>query len=81
MGRRHASKSIQGLHLVGELFSGDPYIPGTGTAFQTGYRYFISDLVHIDTTVGKGIAGATIMPFWFSAGIRVVTRRFLGKKI
>jgi hypothetical protein len=58
----------------------NPYIPGTGTAFQGGYRYFISDMVQIDTTVGKGIAGATIMPFWFSAGIRIVTRRFVRRR-
>ena len=73
-------KAYKGLHLVGELFSGDPYIPGTGTAFQGGYRYFISDMIQIDTTVGKGIAGATIMPFWFSAGIRIVTRRFVRRR-
>jgi hypothetical protein len=74
-------KAYKGMHLVGELFSGDPYIPGTGTAFQAGYRYFFSDLLQVDTTVGKGIAGATIMPFWFSAGLRVVTKRFLKKRI
>lgn len=69
-------KAYKGLHLVGEVFSGDPYIPGTGMAVQGGYRYFISDMVQIDTTVGKGLSGATVMPLWFSAGIRIVTRRF-----
>lgn len=73
-------KAYKGLHLVGEIFSGDPYVPGTGMAFQTGYRYFFSDLVQVDMTVGRGIAGKTIMPFWFSAGIRIVTERFLKKK-
>ncbi len=73
-------KAYKGMHLVAELFSGDPYIPGTGTAYQLGYRYFFSDLVQIDMTVGKGIAGEVIMPFWYSAGIRIVTERFLKRK-
>lgn len=73
-------KAYKGLHLVGEIFSGDPYVPGTGMAFQTGYRYFFSDLIQIDMTVGKGIAGTTIMPFWFSAGVRIVTEKFLKNK-
>jgi len=31
-------------------------------------------------TVGKGIAGENIMPLWFSAGVRIVTKKFLKKK-
>ncbi len=73
-------KAYKGMHVVGEIFSGDPYIPGTGTSWQAGYRYFFNDLVQIDMTVGNGIAGDAIMPFWFSAGIRIVTERFLKKK-
>ena len=73
-------KAYKGMHLVGEIFSGDPYIPGTGTSWQAGYRYFFSDLVQIDMTVGDGIAGDVIMPFWFSAGVRIVTEKFLKKK-
>jgi len=65
-------KAYKGMHLVGEIFSGDPYIPGTGTSWQAGYRYFFSDLVQIDMTVGNGIAGDIIMPFWGTAGIRIV---------
>ena len=73
-------KTYRGFHLVGEIFSGDPYIPGTGMAFQTGYRYFINDLLQIDMTVGKGIAGENKMPLWFSSGVRVVTTRYLNKR-
>ncbi len=72
-------KAYKGMHLVGEIFSGDPYIPGTGTSWQAGYRYFFSDLLQIDMTVGNGIAGEVIMPMWFSAGVRIVTERFLKK--
>jgi hypothetical protein len=73
-------KAYKGMHLVGEIFSGDPYIPGTGTSWQAGYRYFFSDLLQVDMTVGNGIAGVVIMPFWFSAGVRIVTEKFLKKK-
>lgn len=73
-------KAYKGMHLVGEIFSGDPYIPGTGTSWQAGYRYFFSDLVQIDMTVGNGIAGNVIMPFWYTAGVRIVTEKFLKKK-
>ena len=73
-------KAYKGMHLVGEVFSGDPYIPGTGTSWQAGYRYFFSDLLQVDMTVGDGIAGDVIMPFWFSAGVRIVTEKFLKKK-
>lgn len=70
----------KGLNVVGEVFSGDPYVPGRGTAYQVGYRYFFSDLVQMDMTVGEGFGGQNKMPFWFSAGIRIVTERFLKKK-
>ncbi len=73
-------KTYKGFHLVGEIFSGDPYIPGTGLAFQAGFRHFISDLIQIDGTIGKGIAGQNIMPFWWSIGARIVTTRFLKQK-
>ncbi len=73
-------KAYKGMHLVGEIFSGDPYIPGTGTSWQAGYRYFFSELFQIDMTVGNGIAGDVIMPFWFSAGARLVTEKFLKTK-
>ncbi len=72
-------KAYKGMHLVGEVFSGDPYIPGTGTSWQAGYRYFVSDLFQIDMTIGNGIAGEVILPFWFSAGLRIVTEKFLKK--
>lgn len=69
-------RTVGGLHVVGELFSGDPYVPGTGTAYQAGFRYFVSDLLQLDATVGEGLAGKVQLPFWFSAGVRIVTTRF-----
>jgi hypothetical protein len=73
-------KIHKGMHWVGEVFSGDPYVPGAGTSFQTGYRYFFSDLFQIDMTVGKGFAGNNPLPLWFSAGVRIVSERYLKKK-
>ena len=51
-------RTMGGLYVVGELFSGDPYVPGTGTAYQTSFRYFVSPLVQVDATVGQGPSGA-----------------------
>jgi hypothetical protein len=65
-----------GFHLVGEIFSGDPYVPGSGLSYQTGFRHFFSDLLQIDMTLGKGIAGDNILPLWYSAGVRIVLESF-----
>ena len=72
-------KIYKGFHLVGEIFSGDPYIPGTGTSYQLGYRYFVNDLIQVDMTAGNGISGEKVLPFWFTTGVRIVTERFLKK--
>ncbi|MCX8080248.1 MAG: hypothetical protein N3F09_03315 [Bacteroidia bacterium] len=65
-------KVYKGMHAVMELFSGDPYIPGTGTAYQLGFRYFFNNDLQIDGTIGQGIGGRIKMPFWASAGVRIV---------
>jgi hypothetical protein len=67
-------KVIRGFHLVGEIFSGDPYVPGTGTSYQVGFRHFFSDMLQIDGTLGEGIAGENRMPLWVSIGVRWVFR-------
>ncbi|WP_247233458.1 hypothetical protein [Telluribacter sp. SYSU D00476] len=72
-------KTIGGFHLVGEIFSGDPYVPGAGMSYQAGYRHFFSDLFQIDMTFGKGLAGANPLPLWFSAGARIVFTHFQKK--
>lgn len=70
-------KTYKGFHLVGELFSGDPYVPGTGLSWQMGFRHIVTDLFQFDMTLGQGIGGANPLPFWFSGGVRIVTERFL----
>lgn len=71
--------TLGGFYLVGEAFSGDPYLLGSGTSWQLGFRHFFSDLLQIDATVGKGFAGENPLPIWFSAGVRIVTERFQNK--
>jgi len=73
-------RTYRGLHLVGEVISGDPYAPGSGLGFQAGVRYFISDNCQMDAEIGRGLSGAEKMPFWFGCGIRFVTAAFDRKK-
>ncbi|MBX2890314.1 MAG: hypothetical protein KF734_05265 [Saprospiraceae bacterium] len=72
-------KTFGGFHLVGEIFSGDPYVPGAGVSWQFGFRHFFSDLFQIDGTLGKGIGGAEPLPFWASLGARIVFTTFQKK--
>ncbi len=65
-------RAVGGMHVVAELFSGDPYVAGSGTAWQAGLRHFVSDRLQLDATVGDGIAGDTPLPRWVSAGVRIV---------
>jgi hypothetical protein len=69
-------RTLGGMHLVMEYFSGDPYVPGSGAAYQAGIRHFFSDDLQIDATLGEGLKGAHPMPFWFSLGLRWVFHTF-----
>lgn len=63
---------VAGLHVVAELISGDPYEPTSGGAGQAGMRYIVSDRLQLDATVGGGLWGATPLPTWGTAGVRLV---------
>jgi len=65
-------RTLGGFHVVAEVFSGDPYVPGSGTSWQAGFRHFFSDDLQIDGTIGKGIEGSPALPLWLSAGVRIV---------
>lgn len=69
-------RALAGFHFVGEIFSGDPYVPGSGLSYQVGFRHFFSDDFQIDGTLGKGIGGESLLPLWFSFGIRLVFHTF-----
>ena len=66
--------------MVAELFSGDPYIPGTGLAYQVGFRHFVNEYFQFDATIGEGLRGNVALPFWGSVGVRVVTTAFTKRK-
>jgi hypothetical protein len=65
-------RAVAGLHVVAEIFSGDPYAGAGGGAAQVGLRYILNEHVQIDATVGKGVWGDPAMPVWGTAGLRVV---------
>jgi len=69
-------KTYKTLHVVGEIVAGDPYVPGSGLAYQAGFRYFVSDLIQIDMEMGQGITGENRVPFWAGCGARFVITRF-----
>ena len=61
------------FHLVGEVFSGDPYSLGTGGAYQAGFRQIFDQHLQLDFTFGGGLWGSAVIPLWLSTGIRIVT--------
>ncbi len=66
-------ETVFNFHLIGEIFSGDPYVQTAGAAYQAGFRMIFDDHVQLDGTWGGGVWGDSVMPFWVSSGIRVVT--------
>ena len=63
------------FHLIGEVFSGDPYAVGGGGAFQLGFRQIYNDHLQLDFTYGAGLWGDDPTPPWFSSGIRIVSHK------
>jgi hypothetical protein len=66
-------ETIFNFHLIGELFSGDPYVQKAGGAYQLGFRQIFNDHLQLDGTFGGGLWGETLLPVWFSSGIRIVS--------
>jgi len=65
-------ETVFNFHLIGEVFSGDPYAVRAGAAYQAGFRQIFNDHLQLDFTFGGGLWGS-ILPPWFSSGIRVVS--------
>jgi hypothetical protein len=61
------------FHLIGEVFSGDPYVQGGGGSFQFGFRQIYNDHLQLDFTYGAGLWGDALTPPWFSSGVRIVS--------
>ena len=68
-------RTVAGFHLVGELFSGDPYVSNSGGATQLGFRYIFNDHIQLDATVGTGIFGVEKLPVWATSGVRIVSHK------
>jgi hypothetical protein len=63
---------VGGLYSVSEIFYGDPYVGDVGGAFQVGFRYFVSERIQLDATVGSGLWGNTQLDTWGGIGFRIV---------
>lgn len=61
------------FHLIGEIFSGDPYATAAGGSYQAGFRQIFNDHLQLDFTFGGGLFGNYLAPPWFSSGIRFVS--------
>lgn len=68
-------ETLYDFHLIGEIFSGDPYVQGSGGAYQAGFRMIFNDHLQLDGTWGGGLWGETVLPVWFSSGIRIVSHK------
>jgi hypothetical protein len=66
-------RTVEEFHLIGELFSGDPYAAGVSGAAQWGFRYIFNDHLQLDGTLGSGVFGERKLPLWASSGVRLVT--------
>jgi hypothetical protein len=63
---------VGGLNYVGEIYYGDPYSGAEGGAFQTGGRYFISDRIQLDATIGSGLWGDKKPATFLGCGLRFI---------
>jgi len=69
-------ETVLNIHLIGEIFYGDPYGGGGGGAYQTGIRIIFNDHLQVDSTFGGGLWRDTrdqMVPFFVSSGIRLVS--------
>lgn len=68
-------ETVFDFHLIGEVFSGDPYVQGAGGAYQLGFREIFNDHLQLDFTFGGGLWGDSPLPPWFSSGVRIVSHK------
>ncbi len=66
-------ETIFDWHLIGEIYSGDPYVQGSGGAYQAGFRQIYNDHLQLDFTFGGGLWGDVLTPPFVSSGIRLVS--------
>ncbi len=64
------------LHLVAEIYSGDPYIAGASGTTQFGARFYFSDHLQLDLTGGVGLFAdkrEDVTPPFVGTGLRIVS--------
>lgn len=66
-------ETVYDIHLIGEIFSGDPYVQGASGAYQAGLRVIFNEHLQLDATFGGGLFGDALLPVWVSSGLRVVS--------
>ena len=66
-------ETVFDFHLIGEIYSGDPYIPGSGGSYQLGFRQIYNDHLQLDFTFGGGLWGDVLTPPFVSSGLRIVS--------
>lgn len=74
------ARLFAGLHLVAEVYHGDPYDPRTDfPATQAGFRYIFSERVQVDSTFGTTLVAvesadrSARTEQWGTLGLRLVT--------
>ena len=66
-------ETLYDFHLIAEVFSGNPYVRGSGGAYQAGFRMIFNDHLQLDGTWGGGLWGDERLPVWLSSGVRIVS--------
>lgn len=57
-------------HLFVESANGEVYAFIPGIAFQGGFRYDVTETLQVDGTIGRGVTGDPLLPFWGTIGIK-----------
>lgn len=65
-------KAKNEMHVFAESANGDVYAFIPGIAFQLGLRYDLKENFQVDGSIGRGVSGSPILPFWATLGIRLV---------
>lgn len=68
-------ETVFDLHLIAEIYSGDPYVQGSGGAYQLGFRQIYNDHLQLDFTLGGGLFGDVLLPPFVSSGVRIVSHK------
>lgn len=69
-------KTGSNTHCFVESTNGEIYGFFPGIIAQTGIRHDLQSNLQIDGTVGRGLTGDPLLPFWITVGFKLVTPGF-----